>query len=56
MCSRVQCSTCGRPTYAGCGNHVEQVLGDVDPADRCPGHERPTPTGGGGVLGRLLGR
>ena len=35
MCRRVQCTTCGRPTYAGCGNHVEQVLGDVAPSERC---------------------
>jgi hypothetical protein len=35
MCRRIECSKCGRPTYAGCGLHVEQVLGDVPPADRC---------------------
>jgi hypothetical protein len=35
MCSRVTCPTCHRPTYAGCGQHVEQVLGDVPPSDRC---------------------
>lgn len=35
MCRRTKCSTCGRPTYAGCGNHVEQVLADVPTADRC---------------------
>jgi len=35
MCSRVTCPTCDRPTYAGCGAHVEQVLGDVAPDDRC---------------------
>ena len=35
MCRRVECTKCGRPTYAGCGQHVEQVLGDVAPADRC---------------------
>jgi len=35
MCSRVQCPTCSRPTYAGCGKHVEQVLGDVPKAERC---------------------
>lgn len=35
MCRRVSCSKCGRPTYSGCGAHVEQVLGDVKPADRC---------------------
>ena len=35
MCRRVECSRCGRPTFAGCGAHVEQVLGDVPPAERC---------------------
>lgn len=35
MCRRVDCSKCGRPTFAGCGAHVEQVLGSVPPADRC---------------------
>ena len=35
MCRRVDCSRCGRPTYAGCGAHVEQVLGGVPAADRC---------------------
>ncbi|HBX10347.1 MULTISPECIES: hypothetical protein [Candidatus Neomicrothrix] len=40
MCQRVTCPTCQRPTYAGCGSHIEQVLGDVAPADRCQGHAR----------------
>ena len=35
MCRRVSCSKCGRPTFSGCGAHVEQVLGGVKPADRC---------------------
>lgn len=35
MCRRVECSKCGRPTYAGCGAHVEQVLGNVPAAARC---------------------
>jgi hypothetical protein len=35
MCQRVQCRSCGKPTYAGCGNHIEQVLGNVPPAERC---------------------
>ena len=41
MCRRVQCEKCGRPTYAGCGAHIEQVLGDVPPADRCRCDEEP---------------
>jgi hypothetical protein len=35
MCRRVDCPKCGRPTYAGCGAHVEQVLANVPPAERC---------------------
>jgi hypothetical protein len=35
MCRRVDCSHCGKPTYAGCGAHIEQVLGDVPPEQRC---------------------
>jgi hypothetical protein len=35
MCRRVDCRKCGRPTFAGCGAHVEQVLGDVPRALRC---------------------
>jgi hypothetical protein len=35
MCRRVDCPKCGRPTFAGCGMHVEQVLGNVPPAERC---------------------
>ena len=44
MCRRVDCSRCGRPTYAGCGAHVEQVLGNVPPAERCHCREA-KPTG-----------
>lgn len=35
MCSRINCERCGKPTFAGCGRHVEQVLGNVPPAKRC---------------------
>jgi len=35
MCRRVECRQCGGPTFAGCGQHVEQVLGDIAPAERC---------------------
>jgi hypothetical protein len=40
MCRRVSCSKCNKPTFAGCGQHVEQVLGDVPKADRCRCHEK----------------
>jgi hypothetical protein len=35
MCRRVTCEKCGKPTYAGCGAHVEQVLAGVPHEDRC---------------------
>ena len=35
MCRRVTCERCGKPSFAGCGAHVEQVLGDVPPEERC---------------------
>lgn len=35
MCVRVTCKTCAKPSYSGCGRHIETVLGDVPPAARC---------------------
>ncbi len=40
MCRRVTCKTCGKPSWAGCGAHVEQVLADVPKAQRCTGHSQ----------------
>jgi hypothetical protein len=44
MCRRIDCSQCGRPTYAGCGAHVEQVLGNVPRAERCRCREEKAPS------------
>lgn len=46
MCRRVDCSKCGRPSFVGCGAHIEQVLGDVPPSDRCQCHAERQPTDG----------
>ena len=35
MCRQTTCRTCGRPGWAGCGAHVEQVLGHVPQNERC---------------------
>lgn len=35
MCQRITCRTCGKPGFTGCGNHVEQILGDVPKSGRC---------------------
>ena len=40
MCRPTTCRTCGKTTWAGCGQHVAQVRAAV-PADQwCPGHVR----------------
>jgi hypothetical protein len=40
MCRRITCKSCGKPSFAGCGAHVEQVLADVPKAERCRCSER----------------
>jgi hypothetical protein len=58
MCRRVTCSKCGKPTFAGCGAHVEQVLGDVPAAARCKCREEAASESGAkpSFWTRLLGR
>ncbi len=46
MCRRVTCSKCGKATYAGCGNHVEQVLAGVPKSRRCDCPAEPGAPGG----------
>lgn len=62
MCRRVACRKCGKPSWAGCGAHVEQVLGNIPVADRCrcreeqPKHRgSETPRGQRTWLRRLFG-
>ena len=50
MCQRVKCEMCGKPTWVGCGQHVEDVMRGVPPKDRCA---CPRPKS---FLSRLLGR
>lgn len=55
MCRAVKCRICGKTTWAGCGQHVDQVFAGVPKSERCAGHsdaEKPS----GGVFGRLFGR
>jgi hypothetical protein len=54
MCRRVECRRCGKPSYAGCGQHVEQVLAGVPKDQRCTCTRE---SGGiGAFLRRLFGR
>lgn len=35
MCRPVRCSTCGKTTWAGCGQHVDQVKAEVPAGQWC---------------------
>lgn len=35
MCQRVKCPKCGKPTWAGCGQHIEEALRGVPVDQRC---------------------
>ncbi|MBL8627308.1 MAG: hypothetical protein JNK64_38840 [Myxococcales bacterium] len=51
MCRRVNCNKCNKPTFAGCGMHVEQVLGGVPKDQRCKCGEKAEASGSGGAKG-----
>ena len=56
MCRATTCRTCGRTTWAGCGQHVDQVMRGVPADQRCPGHSTDTPAAAPGLLARLFTR
>ncbi len=59
MCHAKTCKTCGRTTWAGCGQHVAQVKAGVPAQDWCDGQHTAAEkqaSGGGGFLARLFGR
>jgi hypothetical protein len=35
MCAQITCSSCGKPTWAGCGQHIDEALTGIPEADRC---------------------
>jgi hypothetical protein len=52
MCHRVTCSKCGKPTWSGCGAHVDQALAGVPKDQRCQcPRQEPKP-----FLSKLFGR
>ncbi len=38
MCQAVRCNVCGKITWAGCGQHVDEVMRNVPASQRCQGH------------------
>jgi hypothetical protein len=56
MCHRTTCRTCNKPTWAGCGNHVEMALAGVPKSQRCSctaAQKASQPQGG--FMSRLFG-
>jgi hypothetical protein len=39
MCHKTTCRKCQKPTWAGCGNHIEIALKGVPKSQRCQGHQ-----------------
>lgn len=58
MCHQIACATCGKPTWEGCGEHIEEALKSVALNERCscPRPEASEAEGPQGLLGRILGR
>ena len=59
MCRPTTCTTCGKTTWAGCGQHVDQVRATVPAHEWCPGHDEAAKAGkasGGGFWSRITGR
>ncbi len=54
MCHRTTCRTCRKPTWSGCGNHIEQALAGVPKSERCQCGAGSS--AGGGLFSKLLGR
>lgn len=35
MCMKTECDKCEKPTWKGCGKHIERALKDVPEDERC---------------------
>lgn len=53
MCRAVTCRKCGKASWAGCGQHVSQVMAGVPASARCGGHPKEP---GDSWFKRLIGR
>ncbi|MBW4029396.1 MAG: hypothetical protein HIU57_01800 [Acidobacteria bacterium] len=57
MCSKATCKKCGKATWRGCGNHIEQALAGVPKNQRCTCASTPAASGPKeGLFARLRGR
>lgn len=57
MCRPVTCRSCGKTTWAGCGQHVDQVMRNVPKSQQCTcDRTKPAPETGENIFKRLFGR
>jgi hypothetical protein len=52
MCSPARCARCGKITWTGCGMHVNAVMANVQPAQRCDCPDRRVVQASGSVPSR----
>ncbi len=59
MCYQIVCERCAKPTWNGCGNHIDEALAGVAMSDRCACDARVGTSGDApseGTFSRFLGR
>ncbi|QDZ16698.1 hypothetical protein [Humibacter ginsenosidimutans] len=61
MCRAVNCKVCGKTTWAGCGQHIQQVKRTVPASQWCDGKHSAAEieaarSSQGGLFARLFGR
>ncbi|WP_286287963.1 hypothetical protein [Microbacterium candidum] len=54
MCRAVSCKTCGKTTWAGCGQHVGEVRRGVPASQWCNGHTADESPARAGFFSRLF--
>ena len=55
MCRATTCRTCGKTTWAGCGQHIDSVKRGVPAAQWCDGRHENATKEKGGFFKRLFG-
>lgn len=55
MCRAVNCRSCNKTTWAGCGNHVQDVMAHIPRSDRCSCDPNAAKKQGAGFFARLFG-
>lgn len=56
MCRPVTCKKCNKTTWAGCGQHVDEVMADVPAANQCTCDATASVGPKKGFFSRLFGR